>query len=220
MMIKYFDGIEAEFFRKPEEIDILPLYLKHHNIMEDNIIFDLGSFEGIFSVYASLKAKKGKVFSFEPDLRNFGHLTQNLTLNNLNNIFPIPFAIGGSNGKKFLQKRVNENASFLSHLSLHHSKEDLDIQETFSLTLDDFSDFIGLEKIDFIKMDVEGAELEILEGCKKIIEKFHPDFAIASYHILNGKQTRPSVEKFLSDRGYNVETGGFHQTTWGWYDKS
>jgi hypothetical protein len=57
-----------------------------------------------------------------------------------------------------------------------------------------------------IKMDIEGAEIEALEGSKLIMEKLSPCFAIASYHRRNGQQTAGMVERYLNDSGYGVTT--------------
>ena len=53
-----------------------------------------------------------------------------------------------------------------------------------SITLDDFVRVEGTRKIDFIKMDIEGAELSALQGAKETLRIFRPDLAIAVYHSL------------------------------------
>jgi hypothetical protein len=61
--------------------------------------------------------------------------------------------------------------------------------ETTSITIDDFAESQAIEKIDFIKMDIEGAELLALKGAEKTIRKYRPKLAIAIYH---------SMEDFVS----------------------
>lgn len=53
-----------------------------------------------------------------------------------------------------------------------------------TLTIDDLLRNNGLERIDFIKMDIEGAELEALKGAETVIRRFRPKLAISIYHRL------------------------------------
>jgi hypothetical protein len=57
-----------------------------------------------------------------------------------------------------------------------------------------------------IKMDIEGAEIEALQGAVGIIKKYSPRFAIASYHKKNNQETCYWVENFLTERGYSTES--------------
>jgi arsenate reductase-like glutaredoxin family protein len=64
-------------------------------------------------------------------------------------------------------------------------------------------------------MDIEGAEIEVLEGAKDFLRNKNIHFAIASYHHRNGEQTYKTLEKIFAEIGYQAETG-FHRhlTTW------
>ena len=55
-------------------------------------------------------------------------------------------------------------------------------------------------------MDIEGAEIEALEGAVKTIEKHQPNFAIASYHLINGEQTYMALESFFKKINYPFKT--------------
>ena len=58
-------------------------------------------------------------------------------------------------------------------------------------------------------MDIEGAEIEALDGCIDTIKSLKPNFAIASYHIVNGEQTYIKVEKFFAKLNYPYKTVRF-----------
>ena len=58
-------------------------------------------------------------------------------------------------------------------------------------------------------MDIEGAELEAVEGCKDLIKNFKPNFAIASYHMVDGEPTYIKLESFFNSIGYPVKTKKF-----------
>ena len=75
-----------------------------------------------------------------------------------------------------------------------------------AITIDSLVEDLKLSKIDLIKMDIEGAEINALLGAKECIRKLKPNFAIASYHIVEQQPTRFFVEKFLAEYDYVVET--------------
>jgi FkbM family methyltransferase len=77
-------------------------------------------------------------------------------------------------------------------------------------SLDSFVENTNLKRLNFIKMDIEGAEVEALEGAVKTISKFKPNFAIASYHIVNNKQTYIAVEDFFKRYDYPYKTEFFN----------
>jgi FkbM family methyltransferase len=65
---------------------------------------------------------------------------------------------------------------------------------------------LGLEKVDFIKMDVEGAERKALQGAAETIRRFHPRMAIAAYHLSDDNEVIPTVVRSLST-SYRQELG-------------
>jgi hypothetical protein len=60
--------------------------------------------------------------------------------------------------------------------------------------------------VDFLKMDVEGAEIEILKGARRTLREKAPHLAIATYHVVRGRQTREEVERILRRLGYETKT--------------
>src|SRR3989338_8197106 len=75
----------------------------------------------------------------------------------------------------------------------------------------------GIKKVDVLKMDIEGAEIEALEGCVDTLRKNKVNVIIASYHIVKGKRTSYYVEDFLKKLGYSAMSAfPKHLTTYGW----
>ena len=72
--------------------------------------------------------------------------------------------------------------------------------EVQSDTLDNMVLELGIEKVDFLKMDIEGAEVETLEGAKRILKTAHK--VVVETHHRNGKPTWPEVQEFLKNRRY------------------
>lgn len=74
------------------------------------------------------------------------------------------------------------------------------------ITIDEITKELGLKRLDMIKMDIEGAEIEALQGADDTIKQFSPVFAIASYHKRDKKRTFHKVEESLIKQGYEAYT--------------
>ncbi|MDP2683739.1 MAG: FkbM family methyltransferase [bacterium] len=137
-----------------------------NSIKKGNTVFDIGANVGYYSVLASkLVGKDGKVFAFEPDSQNLKLLYKNLRINHCNNVVVSESALGNKQGKLTLTQDVsNPGESSLSVLK-HGNKVLVDV-----ITLDKFVKKQKIRTIDLIKMDVEGAELNVLRGGLKTLQ--------------------------------------------------
>jgi FkbM family methyltransferase len=176
-------------------------YIRDRDIEEGDVVIDAGAFPGEFTIYA---AKKGaKVIALEPDHENAEELRKNIELNGLDNVEIIEKGLWSGKGQKNVKR--DDEFGLGSELS-----ENGDIEAEVT-SLDSICD-----SADFIKMDIEGAEIEALQGAEKLIENSRPYLAVATYHVRNGEKTCHRVEELLSDRGYEAETGyRKHLTTYG-----
>lgn len=176
-------------------------YEKYYKIGRDDTVIDAGAFNGILSLVYAEKAKSGKVFSFEPDRKNLQGLEENLNLNgNPKNIHLIKEGLWFYRGEvKFYEAGSVASSSF-------YKAEDSEENIIKVTSLDDFVAENKIKKIDFIKMDVEGAELNILKGARKMLSNFKPNLSIATYHLVEGELTYKSVEEFLKEINYPYKT--------------
>jgi FkbM family methyltransferase len=75
----------------------------------------------------------------------------------------------------------------------------------------------GLDRLDLVKMDVEGAELQIVEGARSLPHHLRPAYAVASYHVVDGVRTAVTLERMFAAMDYESCTGNpRHPTTWAW----
>jgi len=179
--------------------DLSPIkgYELNYKLKKNDVVIDAGAFTGDYTVFAAKKVgERGKVIAFEPDLKNRKILKRNLHHENLKNVIIIPKGLWNKNTSLTLDK-----SGLHSSLSSKNQGEKIEV-----VKLDDELKKLGIEKINFIKMDIEGAEIKAIEGCKGILKNSHPHLAIASYHIINGKTTSIFLEKYLSKLGYNVKS--------------
>ena len=198
-IIKFYSSVSAEL------AEILEGYLINYYPKEGDVIIDGGAYVGLFAIYcSSLVGKKGKIYAFEPDKESYDKLLKNLRLNGIDNVISLRVGLWSKKGK--LKFYLNgEGTSPL--IKSTNREEILDVD-----TLDN----LNLKKVDLIKADIEGSEIEALKGMKKTLRKCSPKLAIASYHILEGGMAFKKVEQFLKKLGYKTYTGyPRHLTTYG-----
>ncbi len=153
-----------------------------------DVIIDVGACEGETSLWFADKIReKGLIYAFEPDLSNFKTLTQNILDNHLSSVI-IPENYG------LWRERTSMNFSGAGGtFSIQSNGEtSVNVQQ-----LDQFIEENDIKKIDFIKMDIEGAEMGALEGATNTIRSLKPKMAIAVYHDYEDIVTIPNFLKTL-----------------------
>jgi len=72
-----------------------------------------------------------------------------------------------------------------------------------------------MERLDLVKMDIEGAELQAMAGAQQLPSHLKPRYSIASYHIVDGRRTAEVLTEVFAALGYHAQTGNpRHLTTW------
>ncbi len=162
------------------EVCILEDYqrIPEYKIHSGNIVFDVGAHMGSFSVYAA--SKGATVYAFEPEDRNYEFLLRNIRLNKLEkNIIPFKLGIYKFNGN--IPLFVSES-NFGGHsiIGEHNPKE---IKVT---TLSDICQKLNIDRINLLKIDIEGAEYDIFSNMSqdtfKMINKI-----VGEYHLFPEK---------------------------------
>lgn len=137
-----------------------------NSFKETKKFYDIGANIGIFSIYAKLK-KKMKVYSFEPEPNSFIQLFNTIALNNLD-IIPLNIALDKKKELKFFNM-----IQFVGGISDSHLSDKIEKKINFLVSTDKLDSVISQNKIDFpnyIKIDVDGNELSILEGMQQTLE--------------------------------------------------
>jgi len=180
-------------------------YEKYYKVQKDDVVLDCGANDGSISlVYSQKVGRDGHVFSFEPDFQNIVTFNKNKSLND------------NSSNIKLVKKGIwDEEDSLVFYesgtvgSSIFYEGENSKKQVIEVVSIDSFSKNEKIEKLNFIKMDIEGAEIEALEGAIESIEKYTPNFAIASYHIVNNEPTYIALETFFKKIKYPYKTDFF-----------
>ncbi|MBS3089914.1 FkbM family methyltransferase [Candidatus Pacearchaeota archaeon] len=191
--------------------DLSPVkgYEMRYHLKRGDFVVDAGAYPGDYAVFAARKVgNEGKVIAFEPDPKNREVLKKILRYEKLNNVIIVPKGLWNENTELKIE------SSDGLHSKLGVSKNTLEIPV---VRLDDELKNLGIKKVDVLKMDIEGAEIEALEGCVDTLRKNKVNVIIASYHIVKGKRTSYYVEDFLKKLGYSAMSAfPKHLTTYGW----
>jgi len=172
-----------------------------------DLIVEIGSHIGFFTVFFASLAKKGKVLAFEPEKNNFHSLKQNVELNSFsNNVKIYNCAIGEKTSKKYF---VLNNDNDGGH-KIFKDKNSLDYMVDYTILnkkievypLSKFSRNID-RKIKILKIDTEGYEEDVLKGCKSILSSkiFKPKYIIVETVDIKGLQV---IYKYLNKFNYKI----------------
>ncbi len=175
------------------------IYEKRGGPKEGDIVLDIGAYVGMFTVKASkLVGETGLVVAIEPSEDNLSLLRQNTI--GRENVRIVGKAVSSSTGKAKLYISIASPC----HTLINSHKEYTEIE---TITIDEIVSQFELPRVDFIKIDAEGFEYEILKGADSVLSGKNLKLAIASYHDLpNGEREMPKIVSHLKERGFNVYT--------------
>ena len=214
--LKYFDmyldlqvqGISRTlaFYKTREEdmIQVIQEYLK-----KDMIVLDCGSNIGFYPLLeAEILKGGGKIFAFEPDIRNFAMLKENIQLCSYGKtIKPFNMAVSNKTGteKMFVATQSNLNKLYSSDdqafIDRHTIEESIDVD---TITVDDFCLRENVQ-IDFLRMDIEGYEVEVFQGMRDTFKNAQSGFMVLLElhpHAYSEDRSFASELKLLFDQGF------------------
>jgi FkbM family methyltransferase len=175
---------------------------KHFTIQPKDIIVDIGGHIGSFSIWAAKQAFNGKVFTFEPNTENFQLLKENKRINKVSNLQIYNMAVSDKVGK----------VSFFNseHQSMGHSmyEDELPNKTTVdATTLLEILKTNKIKKVDFLKIDAEGAEYPILLNANATLLNKIDKIFIEYHDYLNHGKTYQDITNHLKSHGFEVELG-------------
>ena len=163
------DGQSFRLIRKEWE-SWMQNYIKPE---KGSVFIDVGANIGKYSLmFSKIIGDSGKIVAIEPVPNTFEALTEAIKLNKFDNIVPLNIACWNENTKLNM---------FLAEMSGESTiKEDYGLGHVAveARTLDSVADELGLNGVDFVKIDAEGSEIEVLEGMKNILKEHTPEIVI------------------------------------------
>lgn len=183
-----------------KEVWIKSIYHKYGiGIEEGDTVVDIGAHIGLFSIYASSLSKTGKVYAFEPFPKNFEKLKEHKDLNHQDNLLIFNKAIADKEGVETLYLSPDNNTGGHSlHLKTQTNAITAQVE---TLSLASFCKNEHIDRIDYLKIDCEGAEFNILQSgesilqrVKKLVLECHP----------HGDNTVDSMIELLDRQNFEV----------------
>lgn len=199
-------------FQSNEKI-VAETILRHIN--PTDVFFDVGANVGIYSCLAAEAIDSGEVVSFEPYPPNIRELKRNLNLNESRAVIK-KIALGDDSGEVGFTPPTESQGAYGGAAVIQHSQPEYTVQQS---TVDHLVSEAEIPTPDILKIDVEGAEMDVLQGmsntlsedrCGLIVCEVHqPMEQRSSIEDFNG--SKEDVIRFLESNGYSVSTIQTHR---------
>jgi FkbM family methyltransferase len=184
--------------------------IEHFTPKQGDIVIDIGANIGRYTIISSKRVgTKGKVVAIEAHPGNFEILNRNIKLNQLTNIIPLNYAAYSKETKIKLYVPDEESGYTIYHTLMERTGKKF--VEVNANTLDYLLQLneIRQEEVNWIKIDVEGAEFEVLKGATNVLSKSKDIALLIEVHGQNNY--RPLVE-FLSSYNFKIEFEKTYET--------
>ena len=179
-------------------------------LRDDMIVFDIGSYIGVYTFTAYSNLASCEIHTFEPNPHSANRLKSTIQQNNLPRIHLNNSAVGDYSGRiKFNLHSVPVQSSLLN---ANQNTTSIEVPIT---TLDSYCQNQKVKHIDVIKIDVEGAELQVLRGGENVFQKCRPIMIIELHkkESIEFGYTVHDTIRYLLDRGYHLHVLKYGLTT-------
>jgi len=211
--------LRIRLFKYSHGFSFLSCFIRENSLLtvgkeclsKGDVVIDIGANNGGSSLlFSALVGKRGFVFAFEPNPLVAQQLLKYEKLNFYKNIIVYLYGLGSINSIKkfFIDKRAGSQASTFD--TLHQKSEILNNKASYDeidvevKKLDSFS----FNRINFIKIDVEGFELEVLHGAINSIQKFKPSIYFECFfndNIFELLEKKKSISNFFKQLDYRLD---------------
>lgn len=184
------------------EKDQMEKFIK--SIKRGDVVWDVGSFVGMYSILASQAVGAGgRVYAFEPEPNSWELLNKNCELNKITNMITMKMALSDSNGKATIYSSKTDDVAIHSLRKSHGLDERGTTTDTY--TGDYLVDNMKVMLPNVVKVDVEGADFQVLRGMQKILSHPNCRFLLIEVH----PKILPDFGKSLDDVRHIILSFGF-----------
>jgi FkbM family methyltransferase len=182
------------------EDDIIERFLPK----QGDIVVDIGAHMGRYTIIGAKRVgAQGKVVAIEAHPGNFEMLNRNIKLNQLTNVIPLNYAVYSKETKiKLYLPEVESGYTIYNTIMSNRARTEDKFVEVNANTLDYILQSKGITDVNWIKIDVEGAEFEVLKGASNVLSKSKDIALLIEVHGLDNY--RPILE-FVSSYNFKIE---------------
>lgn len=189
-----------------------------HVVRPGDVVVDVGAALGVYtSVLSRLVGPAGRVISVEPLPGLYAPVDGWLRLRSQRNVHRYAVALGAAASTAPVSVPVRRGRPVVGRSFLTTGAQGLGSNEEFSgqyeqnvpvTTLDELVDRAGLTRVNFVKVDVEGAELGLLRGAERTIRRFRPHVLaeVEDRHLRRYGHSATDVMSWVFSRGYDMST--------------
>ncbi|ODS32784.1 MAG: hypothetical protein SCARUB_02104 [Candidatus Scalindua rubra] len=192
----YKNSIARELFwlgyngRQPETTRVFSRLVKNAKV-----IFDMGTNIGFYALLAGSINKSSIIYAFEPVPFLFESLVNNISINSFLNIVPVQMAITDLDGRITFYINVESDQSASTLKGFREKTQKITVP---CITLDTYVEQNNIEKVDLVKIDIEGQDHRVLQGMQRILARDEPDIIC---EVLYGR-TEAALQEILSGFSY------------------
>jgi FkbM family methyltransferase len=198
---RYSKSGAAFYFPSVPEDDVIDAYIHGYTPQPGDVVWDAGAYAGASAYFfAQMVGPTGKVYAFEPDQNNYAYLLRNIELHKLTNVIPVKKALSGSTGTAEFNMDGSMSAGLSDYLAY---SEKTTFQNVETITFEDACAELGSVPA-YVKMDIEGAEVAMVQSSLGFLKSHPVNFAIESNHRVDGEMTWKPLEKLFSSIGYEA----------------
>lgn len=178
-----------------------------HRILRrrDMVVFDVGANEGEETLFAAKRVPDGRVFAFEPNPQVRARLSRNVELNHFQNVSIQPIGLDVQPGKLVLYGPAGRGRDGTLNAGqgtiFPRIGVDAPIGEITLSTLDRFVMEQRAPRIDLIKIDVEGAEMNVLQGGERVLAEHRPALIVEAWE---GVERSLQLLNYIAGKGYAI----------------
>ena len=189
-------------------------HLAHFFLPYNPVVVEIGAYEGVNTLNLAKSFQDGIVIAFEPNPRAFERLSSAVKQSNLDNIRIFNLAINNSSGKATLyldhgdscnDPQFEKFSSLLKKVPSGSQKCQCPFIEVSCVTLDDWCENNQISRIDFIQIDAEGNELQILKRSRNILKTVKVICTKTYFSLARVEATQfLALNKFLESMGFEM----------------
>ena len=176
------------------------LWIMSKILSKNNIVIDAGANIGLMTLFFSKTIRVKKVYSFEPVPQTFKILKDNIRINKVSNVEVFEMALSNQEQERniYLNSNINRGAASLNDKEVESIGIPIKVKR-----LDQLEPILKLDNIDFCKIDVEGSELNLLQGADFLFkQEVKPSLCVEYSRDVESNNTINELYDFLIDKEY------------------